>query len=340
MIRRLLVTLPLIAILLMPAFTLGSTQALAQERVTVGTQRLATSGALFLAAVNGYFKAEGLDVEMTAYTSPQLVVEALAGGATDFAVAAFTGAAFNLAGKGAIKAIAAQVREKRDYEGNELVASNAAYSHGLQKADALGDKSFSVGELGSPYHYQLGQIARIKKFDFASVTLKPASSLDAMARAIATGEADAAILPAQYARELLTANQAKLVAWVSEIDEPQLGALFASAKTIGARRETVEKFLRAYRRGAAEYAAALMRNDKYSKRIVDAKSKAAATAIARYVYPGRGDGAATVETGAYYMDPQAKLDAADVERQVEWYKSQSLIDSSVTARNVMDLSFR
>lgn len=332
MIRRIAIVLPFIAVLLTPAA--------AQERVTVGTQRLATSGALFLAAANGYFKAEGLDVEMTAYTSPQLVVEALAGGATDFAVAAFTGAAFNLGGKGAIKAIAAQVREKRDYEGNELIASNAAYSRGLQKADALGDRSFSVGELGSPYHYQLGQIARIKKFNFASVTLKPAASLDAMARAVATGEADAAILPAQYARELLTANQAKLVAWVSEIDEPQLGALFASSKTIGTRRETVEKFLRAYRRGAAEYAAALMRNDRYGKRVVDAKSKAAATAIARYVYPGRSDGAAMVEAGVYYMDPQARLDAADVERQVEWYKSQRLIEGSVTARNVMDLSFR
>lgn len=332
MIRRLLVTLPLIAISLMPAA--------AQERVTVGTQRLATSGALFLAAVNGYFKDEGLDVEMTAYTSPQLVVETLAGGSTDFAVAAFTGAAFNLAGKGAIKAIAAGVREKRDYEGNELVASNAAYARGLRKAGNLGDRSFSVGELGSPYHYQLGQIARLKKFDFASVTLKPSPSLDAMARQVASGEADAAILPAQYARELLTANQAKLLAWVSEIDEPQLGALFASAKTIADKRQTVEKFVRAYRRGAAEYSAALMRNDKYSKRIVDAKSKAAAAAIARYVYPGRGDGAATVEAGAFYMDPQAKLDAVDVERQVEWLKSQRLIDSSVSALNVVDLSFR
>jgi NitT/TauT family transport system substrate-binding protein len=43
--------------------------------------------------------------------------------------------------------------------------------------------------------------------------------------------------------------------------------------------------------------------------------------------------------GKVLLDPQARLDAADVERQVEWYKSQSLIDSSVVARNVMDLSF-
>jgi NitT/TauT family transport system substrate-binding protein len=332
MILRLFAVFPLIAVLF--------TSASAQERVTVGTQRLATSGALFLAAANGYFKAEGLDVEMTAYTSPQLVVEALAGGATDLAVAAFSGAAFNLAGKGAIKAIAAGVREKRDYDGNEIVASNSAYSRGLQKPGDLADKSFAIGELGSPSHYQLGQIARIKKFELASVTLKPMSSLDAMALAVASGAVDAAILPGQYARELLTANQGKLVAWLSEIDEPQLGAVFASAKTIGSKRDTVEKFLRAYRRGAADYTAALMRNDKYSKRILDAKSTAAAAAIAHYVYPSRSDGAAIVEAGVYYMDPQARLDAADLERQVEWYKSQSLIDSSVVLRNVMDLSFR
>lgn len=331
MIRRLIATIPVLALLMTPA--------LAQERVTVGTQRLATSGALFIAATNGYFKAEGLDVDMTAYTSPQLVVEALAGGSTDFAVAAFTGAAFNLAGKGAIKAIAAQVREKRDYDGNELIASNAAYAKGLQKPGDLADRSFAIGELGSQYHYQFAQIARIKKFDAGSVLLKPGSSLDIMARQVATGEADATILPSQYAHELLTANQARLVAWVSEIDEPQIGALFASAKTL-AKRETVEKFLRAYRKGAADYTAALMRNDKYSKRVTDAKSKAAAAAIARYVYPSRSDGAAIVEANVYYMDPQARLDTADIERQVEWYKSQSLIDSTVRAGNVMDLSFK
>ena len=76
--------------------------ASAQERVTVGTMRLLSNGALFLAAAQGYFKAEGLDIEMTAYPSEQAVAEALAAGATDFGVAGFTPAAFNLAGKGMI----------------------------------------------------------------------------------------------------------------------------------------------------------------------------------------------------------------------------------------------
>src|SRR5262252_1291215 len=78
--------------------------AVAQESVVVGTQRLADNGALFLAAAAGYFKAEGIDLAMTAYESDRMMAEALASGGTDFALGGFTSAAFNLAGKGTIKA--------------------------------------------------------------------------------------------------------------------------------------------------------------------------------------------------------------------------------------------
>ena len=70
--------------------------AAAQERVAIGTQRLTDNGALFLAAAQGYFKAEGIDLAMTAYESDQSVAETLAAGATDFGLAGFTPAAFNL----------------------------------------------------------------------------------------------------------------------------------------------------------------------------------------------------------------------------------------------------
>ncbi len=316
--------------------------ASAQEHVSVGTLRLTSNGALYLAAAQGYFKAEGLDVEIAVYASAQPVVEALAGGTNDFGLTAFTAAAFNLAGKGAIKAVAAQARDKRGIEGNEVVASNAAYDKGLRKLENLVNTSVAISQIGSSLHYQLGQIARIKRFDLASITLKPMQSLDAMARAVAAGQVDAAILPAQYARELLAANQAKLIGWYSELDEQQLGALFASTKMIQTRHATVEKFVRAYRRGAADYALALLRHDRYGKRISDGMSQKAAAMIARYVYPGNSaaGAASAVEAGVYFIDPQARLNAADIERQVAWYKAQGLIDQSVEARNVMDLSFR
>ena len=95
------------------------------------------NGALFLAAARGYFKAEGIDLDMTAYASDKDVVTALAAGATDLGIARFTVEAFTFAGRGDIRAIAAQTREKEDYDGSELIASNAAYAKGLRKPEQL-----------------------------------------------------------------------------------------------------------------------------------------------------------------------------------------------------------
>ena len=123
MIRRAAISLVLVVNLAIPAA--------AQERVLVGTQRLTENGALFLAAAQGYFKAEGIDLGMTAYESDQMVAETLAAGTTDFGLGGLTPAAFNAAGEGLIKAIAAQAREKRYYEGSEVVASNFGFAKGL-----------------------------------------------------------------------------------------------------------------------------------------------------------------------------------------------------------------
>jgi NitT/TauT family transport system substrate-binding protein len=193
-------------------------------------------------------------------------------------------------------------------------------------------------------HYQLGQIARLKKFNVASMVLKPQDSLEAISRAVATGAVDAAILPGNEARDLLIANQARLVGWYSEVDEAQLGALFASAKTIESRRATVEKFLRAYRRAAADYHTSFLRHDRFGKRMSNAKSRDLAGKIARYVFPGRAatsvSAGVAAEAGIYYMDREARLDAADIARQVAWYQSQNLVNKSVDARNIVDASFK
>ncbi len=334
MIRPALVALSVIAALLTPAA--------AQERVTVGTTRSIPNSVLFLGVEQGHFKAEGLDVEMTAYATDQEVVEALAAGATDLGLAGFTATAFNLAGAGTIKAVAAQVREKTDYEGNDVIVSNFAFERGVRKFENLTGVSFATYRLGTNSHYQIGQIARAKQVDFRSLTLKPQNSLADVARAIASGVADAAILPGTEARALLSANQARLLGWYSEVDQTQLGALFVSSKAIDTKRQTLEKFVRAYRRAATDYAAIYLHNDRFGKRVTNARTREMSAKIARYVYPGRplDTAGTTVEAGIYNMEPQARLDLADIARQVAWYQSQALVDKDVEARLIVDSSFK
>jgi NitT/TauT family transport system substrate-binding protein len=332
MILRAAAILVLIANLVVPAAAL--------EKVTVATQALAANGALFLAVERGYFQAEGLDVDLRAYPDARTIVEAVAAGTNDFGLTDLTPAAFNLAGLGAVKIIAAQVREKRDYEGNEIVASSAAYAKGLIKFADLANKVVALKNVGATFHYQLGLIAQANGFDLAGLTLKSIYSYDDIGSAIRNGEVDAAILPAQYARELLVASQAKLIGWCSQVDEPQLGALFTAGKTIESRRSTVEKFVRAYARGAADYAATLLRHDRYGKRVSDSVSSSAARAISAYVYPGRVAGIGLVEANAYYMDAKARIDEADIARQIEWYQAQGLVNKGVDAQAILDLSFQ
>jgi NitT/TauT family transport system substrate-binding protein len=301
MIRRALSVLILVAAII---------PATAAERVTVATMRLTENGALFLAATRGSFKAEGIELAMRAYPNARAVVQALAGGAADFGLASFTATAFELAGQGKIKAIAAQAREHSGYEGNEIVASDMVYKKGLRRLDNLVARSVAINELRSNYHYQLGQIASMRLFNAANVTLKPLETYEAVMDAVAENRVDAAILPAAYARELLMTGQGHLLAWYSELDAQQLGALFASAKTSRKRHDNIEKFLRAYRRGAADYVAALMRHDSAGKRKSDAVSEKAAAEIAHYVRPGETWERPTraVEDAAYYMAAQVQLD--------------------------------
>ena len=236
--------------------------------------------------------------------------------------------------------IAAQVREKRDHEGDVVVAANGAYRAGLHAFQDLANKSVAISALGSVYHYQLGQIARLKKFELSTVTVKPLHTFEAVAAAVIDGQVDAAILPSRYGRSLLASGQAQIVGWYSELDEQQLGALFASAKTLADRSEAVAKFLRAYRRGAADYSAVMSHYGLGGKLVSNVKSRKAAAEIARYVYPGTARGAAitAVEQGAYYMDPQARLDTADLARQFDWFKAQGLVNTDADLRKAVDLS--
>ena len=315
--------------------------AAAQEKAAVGVLRFVSSGALFVAAEKGYFKQEGLDVELKFFDAAQPIAVAVVSGDVDFGLTAFTAGLFNLAGKGGLKVIAAQAKEARGYEGNAILASNAAWEKGLRRLDDLPGHSLGITQVGSSFHYQIGQIARIKGFDLKAVSLKPLQSLSNMAAALTGGPVDASIIAPHLAHALLNAGNARLLGWYSDLDEYQFGALFASPRMIGSRRGVVEKFVHAYQKGVADVATTLLRKNEAGKRVFDAESHAIAALIAKHVYPADPPDKAVpqVEASTFYVDPQARLDVGDIYNQVAWYKAQGLVDASVDPGAFIDLSF-
>ena len=103
----------------------------AKEKVTIAALTFISSSPLFIAQEKGYYAEEGLDVEFKFFRAAQPVAVAIVSGDADFGVTAFTGGFFNLAGKGGLKVIGAQFREKEGFDGSAILVSNKAYAAGF-----------------------------------------------------------------------------------------------------------------------------------------------------------------------------------------------------------------
>jgi NitT/TauT family transport system substrate-binding protein len=339
---RTLARLDAIATLLLAAGLLACTAtAHAADKISVGVLRFVSSGPVFLAVDRGYFKDAGLDVDLKFFEAAQPIAVAVVSGDIDFGSTAFTGGFFNLAGKGALKIIAAQSKEEKGFEGNAILVSDAAWDKGFRKVGDFPGHSLGITQIGSSFHYQIGQLARIAGFDLKSVDLRPLQSLPNMVAALKGNQVDAIIIAPHLARPLIAAGAAKLLGWYSDFDEYQFGGLFTATATAQNKRDLTQRFVRAYQRGCADYAGALMRRDAEGARVFDASSNEAAAEIAKYVYPGEPPEKSVplVEASAFPADSAGRLDVGDIYNQIAWMKSQGLVDASVDPKTALDLSF-
>ena len=314
---------------------------LAADKVAVGVLRFVSSGGLYLAVERGYFKAENIDVELKFFEAAQPIAVAVASGDTQFGLTGISGGSLNLAGKGAVKIIASQGAEKKGITGNTLVASNEAYAKGLTSFDKLNGASVAITQVGSTFHYQLGQIAAAKGFGLDKIAMKPLQSLPNMVAAVKTGQVDAAILAPHIAGPMGARGEVKIIGPLSDIADYQYGALFAAPKVVTENRDLAQRFVRAYARGLKDYNDALLRKDAQGNRMTDDAAMKAGAEIGKYVYASDqpADAAKKVIGSAVYCDPNGKIDLADVEKQIAWYKSEKLVDASVDAKNFVDTSF-
>ena len=113
-----------------------------KEKVTISALPFISTAPIFIAKERGYFDAEGIDLDIKIFNAAQAVAVAVASGDADFGITAFTGGFFNLAGKGALKVIAAQSREEPGYNFVAYVASKKAYDAGFRSPKDFAGKSY------------------------------------------------------------------------------------------------------------------------------------------------------------------------------------------------------
>jgi len=173
----------------------------AQEKLRAGVLRLASSGPVFIGFERGYFRDQGLEVELKFFDAAQPIAVATASGEVEFGVTAFTGGLFNLAGKGALRIIAGQSREAPGYPLVAYLAGKTAFQAGLKSPKELVGHSIGITQVGSSFHYCVGLLARKYGLDLGKMKLVPLQSLTNVASALKGGRVEAALLPATSAQD-------------------------------------------------------------------------------------------------------------------------------------------
>ncbi len=295
-------------------------------KAKVGVLRLSSSAPVFIAQDKGYFRDAGLEIELKFFDAAQPIAVAVTSGDIDFGITAFTAGLYNLAGKGTLKVIGGMSREKAGYPLIGYFASNNAYAGGLKTPKDLAGKRIAVTQTGSSFHYSVGLLADKYGFKLADVGVLPLQSLSNAAAALKGETVDAALLPVSTARPLMDSGGAKLLGWVGDETPWQLGAVFASPKTL-TNKPLVTKLLGALARADREYHDVILAAVKDGKAPINETTKPLLEIIAKYTnLPVE-----QVVGNCAYIDPDGKLDVKNVANQIDWLQQQGFVDKGFSA---------
>ncbi|MBC7636796.1 MAG: ABC transporter substrate-binding protein [Acetobacteraceae bacterium] len=307
--------------------------------IRLGVLRTVSPAPFYIAHSRGFFAAQGLEVEFKFFQAAQPIAAAAVAGDIDVGLTALTGGFFALAGKGELQVIGGGLHETKGFNLTAVLVSRQAYDAGLITLDKLPGHSFGITQLGSSFHYMLGQLAAAKKFDIKSVTLRPLQQVQNMVAAVRSGQVDATMAIASMARPMEAAGEARIIGWVGDYVPYQITALFAAAPMIATRADDLQKFCRAYQAGVAAYRAAFLRFDAAGKPLYDAATDAAIADITKYVFTGDPAAASKIKAGIGWYDVGGALDVADVKAQLTWFAAEGLVKGPIDPDGIIDTRF-
>ncbi|MDQ0315396.1 ABC transporter substrate-binding protein [Amorphus orientalis] len=314
----------------------ASDAARANDEVVVGALRFTSHSAGFIAYEKGYFEEEGLDVEFKFFQAAQPIAVATASGDVDFGIAGVTGGFMSLADKGAVRLVAGVLHEKKGVDGMMIVASNNAYENGLDSVDKLPGHSIAMTQVGSTFHYMTSRIADQQGWDIDEVKLVPLQKVGAMIAAVKSGQVDAMIMVPHIAKVLVENGDAEMLGWLYDYAEYQISGLFTSVKNIEERRDMVERFVRAYAKGIADFNRVMLAENPDA-----AEQEEMVRMIHNYVYNDRPyeKAAPSIIAGAMNLNEDGAMDVTDIEKQMTWFQEQGLVSKDLTMDELVDGSF-
>ena len=324
----------IVVVLIAALLVAGTAPARAQDAVKVGALKLTSSAPLFIGVEKGFFKEFGIETELVFFQAAAPIATALAAGQVDVGATGLTAALYNIVlGGEPLWIVADKGRDWPDYPLTAIVVNTDVHAAGVRTPADLKGKRIGITQLGSTFHYQLGNILEKEGMTLKDVSIVPLQAMGAAMEALKGKQVDAIVLPQPFPGRAEADGFGKIIAWGGDLFPWQIAAIFYSRKFAGDRAQAVN-FMKGYVKASRYYHDAVVA-DRDGRRRPGANYDEVVTITAKYT----GAPPAVIELGFPYQDRNGRLLVQDIGKQMAWWVKHNFMKRTIPLKDIVDTSF-
>ncbi|NQU14670.1 MAG: ABC transporter substrate-binding protein [Desulfobacteraceae bacterium] len=315
------------------ALLLMLSTAQAATKVKVGVLKLTSSAPIFIAVEKGFFKEQGLDIEQVFFRSAQPVAVAMASGDIVVGATGITAGLYNaIAGGFKMKIVADKGREWEGYQLCGIMVSKKAWDKGLRTLKDLKGHRVGVTQIGSTFHYMLGNMLEKNGMTLEDVKVTPLGGVKSMMDTVASDQIETAFMVQPFCSVMEAKKMGHRMLWVSDYLTYQIAVIFFGDKMMEDRATSVG-FMRAYIKACRFYYDNCL-SKKDGKTVKGPHFDEVMQIISKYT----GRKPKLIAMGLNYNDRNGRLYDEDIQHQIDWYYDHGLVGKRLDAKKIVDLS--
>jgi len=319
----------LIGLLLILFIAISFTTTLGMTRVKVGALRLSSTAPIFIGIDKGFFEAEGIKIEPVWFKAAQPIAVATATGDIDMGATGLTAGLYNSIAQGMKIAIAADKgREWPGYKLTALLVNTEQWKAGVRELNDLKGKRVGITQIGSTFHYMIGNILEKRGMSLNDVKVVPLGSITSMRDALISQQIESVFLNQPFVTAVEKNGTGNVLLWVGDHLPYQIAAIFYGEKLIKNRPLGIS-FMKGYIRSCRYY---------YDHALIK-KEGSPYQEILNLISKYTEEKTDTIALALPYNDRNGELYVEDIQKQLDWYYRNGMVEKKTSSSDMIELSF-
>ena len=287
-----------------------------------------SDSAIFIADAKGFFKDQGITLDLQTFQSAANMVAPLGTGELDAGGGAPSAGLFNAIDRGVQMRIVADKGSLTPGHGYEAIMVRRALADRVKSAKDMKGLKVAIAQRDIVPEYSLDAFLRTGGLTAKDVELVPLAFPDMIA-ALANGSIDVAVPTEPTVTRILDAGTAVLITRTDAVVPGEQTAVILFSEKLAKNRDAAVRFMKAYLLGARFYADAFdKKNPAKRKEAIDILAKATkldAALIERLVLPG--------------LDPNGAVNVKSLDAAQQYFVAKGSQTKALDLTKVVDASF-